>query len=302
MSTAHVEIWLRNSECNRLTDCWRTDLVIQACTGRYLVDSYPEIIAQLQKKYGKPASARCVSVFPLATAQGGKTLSLTVGSNPTETLTFTNPATTLAEIYTQMESFFQKCYVSLENGLLTVTSKEHGPTAVLTIGGDSDLAWGPVIQGAGWTIKKHFYQNAWRIMLYPGGGETLNHIELEIPPCAYKLWTRVCHGANEETSVALHKFKGSTCHTVNLILPTIKTCAAHIVHPLMDKIVHNQLLADDDARAIAFHGVALGAGIGKQKLIEQLDYRRIEAQEKGDTELEARVQAVWNLAQLLPEC
>lgn len=302
MSKAHVEIWLRNAECNLLTDCWRTDLVIQGCTGAYLVDTYPQIIEQLKKKYGKPALAQCVTDFPTPTDQGGRTLSIGVGSNPVEQLTFTSPATSTAEIQSQMKAFFQNVDVEIVDGLLSVTSKEHGPDATLSISGDSDIAWGPIRNGTGWTIKKHFYQNAWRIMIYPGGGETLNHIELEIPPCAYKIWTRVCHGQNEETSVVLHKFKGSHCYGVDLLLPTIKTCSAQIVHPLMDKIVHEQLLNGDEERLAVFKGVMHGAAIGKQAIIEQLNYRIQEAQEKGDAELQARIQAVQNLAQLLPEC
>lgn len=299
---SHVEIWLRDAECNLLTDCWRTDLVIQACTGRYLVDSFPEIIDQLKKRYGKPASVRCTSAFPLATDQSGKTLSFTVGTNPAEVLTFTTPALSLAEVYTQMKAFFQLVDVSIEDDLITVTSKEHGPDASIAIGGTSDLIWGPITQGSGWTIKKHFYQNAWRIMIYPGSGETLNHIELEIPPCAYRIWTRVCHGANEETSIVLQKFKGCECYGVDLLLPTIKTCSANIVHPIMDRIVQDQFLNDDAERVAMFRGILHNAGIGKQQVVEQLDYRKLEAQEKGDTVLEARVQAVWDLAQLLPEC
>lgn len=299
---SHVEIWLRDAECNLLTDCWRTDLVIQACTGRYLVDSFPGIIDQLKQRYGKPASVRCVSGFPLATDQSGKTLSFTVGTNPAEILTFTAPALSLAEVYTQMKAFFQLVDVSIEDDLITVTSKEHGPDASIAIGGTSDLLWGPITQGSGWTIKKHFYQNAWRIMIYPGSGETLNHIELDIPPCAYRIWTRVCHGANEETSIVLQKFKSCECYGVDLLLPTIKTCSANIVHPIMDRIVQDQFLNDDAERVAMFRGILHNAGIGKQQVIEQLDYRKLEAQEKADTALEARVQAVWDLAQLLPEC
>lgn len=303
MSTAHVEIWLRNSKCDLLKDCWRTDLVIQACTGAYLVEVYPEIIDQLKKRYGKPASVQCTSEFPLSTDQSGKTLSVTVGTGTSEDLVFTSPATSLAEIHAQMKAFFQKVDVNiLVDGFLTVISKEHGPDVTLSISGDSDLAWGPIIQGSGWQIKKHFYQNAWRIMIYPGNGETLNHIELEIPPCAYKLWTRVCHGANEETSVAMHKFKGSTCHTVNLLLPTLKTCAAHVAHPLMDYVVHNQALENDDNRVAVLRGVLYGAGMDKQKFIEQLDYRMLEAQEDNNNELEGRIQAVRYLAEILPGC
>ena len=302
MSKAHVEIWLRNAECNLLTDCWRTDLVIQACTGRYLVDSYPQIIDQLKRRYGKPAFAQCVTSFPMATDQGGKTLSFTVGSSSVEQLTFSTPSTTQAEIFAQIKAAFQNVEISITDGLLTVTSKEYGPDATLVIGGDSDLIWGPITHGSGWTVKKHFYQNAWRIMIYPGNNEMLNHIELDIPPCAYKIWTRVCHGQNEETSVVLQKFIGCECYGVDLLLPALKTCSANIVHPLMDRVVNEQILADDADRLAVFRGIINVAGLGKQAVIEQLNYRIQEAQDKDDPDLQARVQAVYDLAQNLPDC
>lgn len=306
MSTAHVEVWLRNSECNLLQDCWRADLVVQSCAGKPLVDTYPEIIDQLKEKYGKPASAKCTADFPLTTDQGGNTLEITVGSGATETLTFstTIPSQSLVDIYAQMKAFFQKVKVSLDDGIITVTSIEHGPDATMTIGGTSSavLTWGPITNGYGYTIKSHYYQNAWRIMLYPGGGETLNHIDLEIPPCAYKIWCRVCHGQNEETSMVFQKFQGSKCYGVDLLLPTIKTCAANNVHPAIDKVVYEEFLADDAERVAMLRGLLYVAGIGKQLFQDQLAYRWDEADEKGDADLKDRVEAVQNIAQLLPDC
>lgn len=302
MGVAHLNVWLRNAECNPLDSCWRTDLVIQACTGKYVVDSYPEIIDQLKERYGTPAYVQCTGAFPLATDQTGKTLSFQVGTATVETLTFTSPAMTLTEVYAQMKAFFTNVVVDIDDDILCVTSKEYGPDAQLTIGGDSDLVWGPIRQGAGWQIKKHYYQGAWRIMFYPGGGKTFNHIEVDIPPGCYRIWTRVCHGNNEETSVVMINVRCDETACVNLLLPTVKTCSAHIVHPLMDKVVHEQFLLDDAERLLPFRALMWGGGLGKADIQNQLNYRMDEAVDKGDQALQDRIQAVIDLAELLPEC
>lgn len=302
MGTAKMNVWLRNAACDLIPNCWRTDLVIQACTGTYLVDSFPTVINQLQKHYGKPATTKCISTFPLITDQSGKTLSLAVGTNPAQILTFTAPSMSLTELFTQMEAFFTNCEVTIENGMIAITTDEHGPQATLTIGGDCDLTWGQIVQGSGWTIKKHFYQNAWRIMFFPGNGETVNHIEIDIPPGCYRVWTRICHGNNEETSIQMINARCDDHVCVNLLLPTIKTCAAHIIHPIMNRIVKENFLLDDAERLLPFRALMWGAGIGKQEILAQLDYRIQEAQEKGDPELETDILAVKAVAQLLPEC
>lgn len=302
MGTAKLNIWLRNAECNVLETCWRTDLVIQTCTGKYIKDSFPEVIDQLKERYSKQGLVKCINTFPLVTDQTGKTLTITVGTGTAENLLFTGPSMTFAEIYAQMQAFFQNVDVRLVDGSISIITKEYGPGALITIGGDSDLVWGPVVPGSGYTVTSHFYQNAWRIMLQPGSGKTLNHIEVDVPPGCYRVWSRVCHGNNEETSVVMVNVKCAEHACVNLLLPTIKTCAAHLVHPLMDKVVHDQFLMDDVERLLPFRALMYGAGLGKQDILGQLDYRVYEAQEKGDPELEARILAVRVLAELLPEC
>jgi hypothetical protein len=302
MGTTRLNIWIRNAECNLIETCWRTDLVVQACTGKYLVDSYPEIIDQLQLRYGTPAHVKCTTGFPLGTDQSGRTVSFQVGTAAAETLTFSAPAMTLAQIYAQMAAFFTNVVVDIDDGVLCVTSRAAGPDAQLTVGGDCDLTWGPVRQGAGWKILKHYYQGAWRIMLYPGGSKTLNHIEMDVPPGCYRLWTRVCHGNNEETSVVMVNARCAEHHCVNLLLPTVKTCAAHLIHPLMDRVVFEQFLVDDAERVLPFRALMWGAGLGKAEVQAQLAYRYQEAVEKGDAALQDRIAAVQALAQLLPEC
>jgi hypothetical protein len=49
MSYGKLNIWLRFEDCSLINTCWRTDLVIKTCTGKYLVDMYPALIPELQK-------------------------------------------------------------------------------------------------------------------------------------------------------------------------------------------------------------------------------------------------------------
>lgn len=304
MTLAHTEIFLRNSACDLLSGCWMADLAIQSCADNPLTATYPEIIEQLQKRYGTAAFAQCTSDFPLAADQAGKTLEITITGKSTETLTFdaATVAQSLSEVYAQIKAFFQNVVVSIENGMLKITSTKYGPGNTITFGGNCDLVWGPVTDGSGWKISARYYQNAYRINIFPGNGQTLNHIEMDIPPCQYKMWCRVCHGENEETSMVIVKLKPCECNTVNLPLPKLKTCAAQIVHPLADKIVYDEFLEDDDARVKVLRGVLYAAGIGKQGFLDQLDIRMQEAVDKEDTALQDRIQNVMNLAALLPEC
>jgi hypothetical protein len=52
MSLLHVNLFIRNKSAHLLPGVWRTDLVIRyAYSGLYLIDQYPELIAQLQARY-----------------------------------------------------------------------------------------------------------------------------------------------------------------------------------------------------------------------------------------------------------
>ncbi len=204
MGLAHLNIWVRNRDCDLLTDMWRTDLVIQACTGTYLVNMWPDIIAQLQARY------------------------------------------------------------------------------------------------TGWTITSHFYQGAQRIMMMPPVGTYFNHIEVDIPPGCYKVWTRCCHGKNEETSLQLVMARCDEDACVNLLLPELKVCAQQIIHPFIDHVLVQNAFPVVADQLLILRGTMFAAGINKAALQEQLAYRLSEAVAKQDTALQARVNAVIALADQLP--
>jgi hypothetical protein len=92
------------------------------------------------------------------------------------------------------------------------------------------------------------------------------------------------------------------CNIINLLLPTIKTCSAGVIHPLVDKIVYEGALADVEERLVAVKAIMFGANMGKQDLINQLTTRLADVTEYDDTTLIGRVQAVQALVDLLPDC
>lgn len=303
MGTSRLNIWFRGANCDLLTNVWRTDLVIQACTGTYLVNIYP-LVDQLRKRYSTQGKVVDISDWPLTTDQADKKLELIIGGGATQSVTFTTPAQTLEEIFGQLDGKFTGCKILAEDRHLKVVTDAYGPSATIEIGSgtDCDIAWDLVKNGSGWTVDSHYYQGAQRIKIVPPSGEYVNHVDVDVPPGCYKIWTRVCHGNNEETSLQMVNPKCGDEVCVNLLLPTLRTCSAGVLHPLMDEIVYKQALADDEQRIAVFRGVMFGAQVAKQEVINQLDYRLLEAQEKQDSELEARVNAVIALANQLPEC
>lgn len=301
MGTAKLNIWTRNVNCEPLLNVWRSDYVIQLCSGSYLVDVFPEILDQLKKRYSNPGKVVDVSSWPLAD-QGTKTLELTIAGGTMQSHTFSAGTQSLMQVYNQIKSVFTNCEITIENGHLKIVTDKYGPQGTIVTGGTCDIVWGPVENGDGYEITSQTYQGAKRITVFPPAGEYVNHLEADIPPGCYKIWTRVCHGNNEETSVVMVNVKCGDEGCVNLLLPQLKTCAAYVMHPLMDKIVYEQHLADDDQRLVAFRAVMYGAQIAKAEVLNQLNYRLAEAVAKADTELQNRINAVLTLANQLPEC
>ncbi|MFZ2071258.1 MAG: hypothetical protein WAV32_06655, partial [Halobacteriota archaeon] len=74
-------------------------------------------------------------------------------------------------------------------------------------------------------VKVQDYKGHRRIMLQPGGGEKFNHIEVDVPPGCYVVWTRVCYGKNEETNKVMVIVDCGEEVCVNLLLDDVETCA-----------------------------------------------------------------------------
>lgn len=299
MGTTKVNVFLRDFSCNLLTDCWMLDLVVNTCSGKPLYELFP-LVEQLKKRYASPATVKDLTQYPLATSQDGLTLEIN-----SQTLTFSDPAYTLAEIYTQIKAFFTDLDVTLDDGRIQIATKDRGPNATLTIGGTCELAFGPITQGSGYEISTRYYMDANRINIVPPAGEHINHVELDMPAGCYKLWGRVCHGRNEETSVAMLALEDcGGCRVANLLLPEVMNCAKGVIYPAVEKIAvdYVQQFPDQANQVMILQGLARVAGLGREQILAELAVRKADAEKLGRSDLEARVDAVIVLANLLPTC
>ncbi|MCK9580381.1 MAG: hypothetical protein M0Q92_08010 [Methanoregula sp.] len=178
MSTGTLNIWLRFEDCSLIQDCWMTDLVIKTCTGKYLVDNYPQILVDLQKRY---------------------------------------PDLKVHE---------------------EINYEHHNR---IRFGGEQ-TGYGP-----GPKQKK----------LNP-------HFEVNVPPGCYIIWTRICHGANEETNKVLVTVNCGQEVCVNLMLNSTKTCAREFLFPALAR-ARELKINDDDLKVVA-RVVAKVADIEPEKL------------------------------------
>lgn len=176
MSYAKLNIWLRYADCSLITDCWRTDLVINSCCGEAVVDQDPTIIEKLKTKY-------------------------------------------------------------------------EGYDEVLV----------------------HNYEGESRIKLRPGGGDHLNHIEVEVPPGCYIIWTRVCYRGNEETNKVMVIVGCDDEGCVNLLLDPVETCTNNAFYPIMERLIEIGIPKRD--LQIVAKGLMVVAEKPKRAIVAELDQR-----------------------------
>ncbi len=304
MGATHLNIILRDYQCTPIKDCWLLDLVVHLCNGTPLFDFFP-IVDQLKKKYATPAIVQDFSTFPLTTDQSGLTLEVTVGTGSLQTLIFSSPAITIAEIYKQMYDYFTDCEVMLKDNRITIVTEDRGPQATLTIGGSCNMDWGPIEQGSGYKISTRFYHSAYRIKIQPPSGEYINHVEMDVPTGCYKIRGRVCHGKNEETSTVMQPIETcGGCKTVELLLPEVMNCSADVIYPLMDKVAidYQQVFPELANKVMIMKGIAQVANLGREQILDELDERKQDALDGGKTDLAARVDELITIAQALPQC
>lgn len=303
MGLSRMNIWLRDANCTPMTTVWRADLAIITCGGKYLVDFYPEILKQLSDRYGTVAYVDDLTNYPI-TDQTGLTEFVTIGTTAQQTVNFSSPATNAAEIANQMNSQLTGCEVKVVDGRVRIITDDQGPEATITVGGGTcSLVWGVPIQGTGYRVRKLVnYQNATRISIQPPAGQMINHIELDVPPGCYKVWCRCCFGNNEETNKVMVNLCCDDHACVNLLLNAVKTCTEDLIHPAFDRVV-NDANYQIEEEIVPFMKQMMWLGVkSKATLVAQLNERLIEAQDKGDTELEARINAVLTIVNTLPDC
>lgn len=176
MSYGRLNIWLRFLNCELIPDCWRTDLVIKMCCGKYLIDMDPSVIERLREAY------------------------------------------------------------------------------------------------PGYKVEvNRNYKDADRILLQPTPRGYFNHIEVDVPPGCYVVWTRICHGGNEETNKVMAIVDCGQEVCVNLLLNDVETCGKEFIHPFLERAVEMKLPAKDiQAAAKAIMDVARKP---EKEVVKELEQR-----------------------------
>jgi hypothetical protein len=86
---------------------------------------------------------------------------------------------------------------------------------------------------------------------YGANKKKLNpHIEVNVPPGCYIIWTRVCHGDNEETNKVLVTVNCGQEVCVNLLLNGVETCARQFIFPGL-AMAKQMKLNEEDIKAAA---------------------------------------------------
>jgi hypothetical protein len=305
MGTSHLNILLRDHTCTPITDCWLLDLVVQFCSGKPLYEVFP-LLPQLKTRYSKPAKMVDLSEYPLAD-QAGSTLIISVNGGANQTLTFTTPAITPTEIYEQVKTFFTGVIVTLENNRICITTEEFGPDASLSIDPAStcDLLFGPIQQGSGYKIGTRYYHGASRIKIQPPLGEYINHVEIDVPTGCYKIWGRVCHGRNEETSHVMIPIENcGECYTVDLLLAEVMSCGRDFIYPFIDRVANDfgQILPEKPDRVNVLKAIAHTASLSRAQILEELIDRKQDALDINRGDIADRVDEMASLATDLPQC
>lgn len=102
----------------------------------------------------------------------------------------------------------------------------------------------------GYTVEiNRNYEHADRIMMMPPAGKHINPIEVDVPPGCYVVWTRVCHGGNDETNKVMAIVNCGEEVCVNLLLNDVETCGREFIHPFLARAVEMKLPEKDIAAA-----------------------------------------------------
>lgn len=145
------------------------------------------------------------------------------------------------------------------------------------------------------------YQGETRVSVTPPAGSFIHHLEVDIPPGCYKVWCRVCHGANEETNKVMVIVRCGDEACINLLLDSSNTCGKEIWHPGAMHVVDRGFLVEEEIKPYFKLGMDV-AYVQKAQIVQQLNERIVEAQEKGDTELQAKIQSVLDIVNSMPDC
>ena len=147
-------------------------------------------------------------------------------------------------------------------------------------------------------VDVHNYAGEKRILLKPVRGQKVYHIEIDVPPGCYIVWTRVCYKKNEETNkvMVIVGCGGEVC--VNLLLDALETCGREIFHPLLERLIELKLPKQD----LQFVAKVLmdAAEIPKKDVIEDLGQRLEEVDDIKDQVLQKAIVSIRDIVKAIP--
>lgn len=147
-------------------------------------------------------------------------------------------------------------------------------------------------------VPDGLYHNERRIRLKPGGGKHFNHIEVDVPPGCYVIWTRVCHGGNDETNKVMVNIRCGEDVCVNLLLNMVETCSREVLHPLLIRGIELGLAKKD--LKLAAGAIMAVAEKSKKEFLMELDQKIKEAEERKDRRLQKTVITIKEMVKDLP--
>jgi hypothetical protein len=148
--------------------------------------------------------------------------------------------------------------------------------------------------------KVEINPNYWgekRIRLKPGSGDYLNHIEVDVPPGCYVVWTRVCYCGNEETNkvMVIVDCGGEAC--VNLLLDRAETCIKEALYPAAVLAIGMRL--PENEVGIAVKALMQVAEIPKEVFVAELEQKFGELQETKGREAQEYLKATDKLLEIV---
>ena len=147
-------------------------------------------------------------------------------------------------------------------------------------------------------VSVHDYQGERRIKLHPGGRGHIYHVEVDIPPGCYVVWTRVCHRRNEETNkvMVIVDCGGEAC--VNLLLDAVERCGKELLHPALERL-YEMRFPKDDLQVVA-NGLMAIAEKPKKEVVQELGQRLQEVEERKDSGSQKAIRAIMEIVKATP--
>lgn len=134
-------------------------------------------------------------------------------------------------------------------------------------------------------VEVHNYQGETRIKLQPDDTmqEKFNHIEVDVPPGCYIIWTRVCYGNNEETNKVMVIVDCGKEVCVNLLLDTVDTCGRGFVYPFGVRAVQMEIPLVEVG--IAVKAVLRVANVDNEAFVKDLEIKVRELKDSPNAEI-----------------